>query len=105
MWAKQAIAATPSLAYSMAKAGLHALTQHLAMELAAHKIRVNAVSPGRGRHPPSTRASSRPPRSTPLWPASTASTRSAGSAPPPTSRPPSSSCSPSRPAGSPARSG
>ncbi|WP_307962073.1 SDR family NAD(P)-dependent oxidoreductase [Salinispora arenicola] len=29
----------------MAKAGLHALTQHLAMELAAHKIRVNAVSP------------------------------------------------------------
>ncbi|MEH1130777.1 SDR family NAD(P)-dependent oxidoreductase [Micromonospora sp. CPCC 206061] len=45
MWAKQAIAATPSSAYSMAKAGLHALTQHLAMELAAHKIRVNAVSP------------------------------------------------------------
>lgn len=45
MWAKQAIAATPSLAYSMAKAGLHALTQHLAMELAAHKVRVNAVSP------------------------------------------------------------
>jgi NAD(P)-dependent dehydrogenase (short-subunit alcohol dehydrogenase family) len=45
MWAKQAVAATPSSAYSMAKAGLHALTQHLAMELAAHKIRVNAVSP------------------------------------------------------------
>ena len=45
MWAKQAIAATPSSAYSMAKAGLHALTQHLALELAAHKIRVNAVSP------------------------------------------------------------
>lgn len=45
MWAKQAIAATPSSAYSMAKAGLHALTQHLAMELAAHNIRVNAVSP------------------------------------------------------------
>lgn len=45
MWAKQAIAATPSSAYSMAKAGLHALTQHLAMELATHNIRVNAVAP------------------------------------------------------------
>ncbi|WP_436535739.1 SDR family NAD(P)-dependent oxidoreductase [Actinoplanes sp. HUAS TT8] len=45
MWAKQAIAATPSSAYSMAKAGLHAMTQHLALELAAHRIRVNAVSP------------------------------------------------------------
>lgn len=45
MWAKQAIKATPSSAYSMAKAGLHALTQHLAMELGEHNIRVNAVSP------------------------------------------------------------
>lgn len=45
MWAKQAIKATPSSAYSMAKAGLHALTQHLAMELAGDHIRVNAVSP------------------------------------------------------------
>ncbi len=45
MWAKQAIKATPSSAYSMAKAGLHALTQHLAMELAEYGIRVNAVSP------------------------------------------------------------
>ncbi|WP_417453558.1 SDR family NAD(P)-dependent oxidoreductase [Kiloniella sp.] len=45
MWAKQAIKATPSSAYSMAKAGLHALTQHLAMELAEFNIRVNAVSP------------------------------------------------------------
>lgn len=45
MWAKQAIKATPSSAYSMAKAGLHALTQHMAMELSDHNIRVNAVSP------------------------------------------------------------
>jgi len=45
MWAKQAIKATPSSAYSMAKAGLHALTQHLAMELGDHGIRVNAVAP------------------------------------------------------------
>ena len=45
MWAKQAVKATPSSAYSMAKAGLHALTQHLAMELGDAGIRVNAVSP------------------------------------------------------------
>ncbi|MCU1727046.1 SDR family oxidoreductase [Pseudomonas sp. 7P_10.2_Bac1] len=45
MWARQAIAATPSSAYSMAKAGLHSLTQHLAMELGGKHIRVNAVSP------------------------------------------------------------
>jgi NAD(P)-dependent dehydrogenase (short-subunit alcohol dehydrogenase family) len=45
MWAHQAIKATPSSAYSMAKAGLHALTQHLAMELAEKGIRVNAVAP------------------------------------------------------------
>lgn len=45
MWAQQAIKATPSSAYSMAKAALHALTQHMAMELAEYNIRVNAVSP------------------------------------------------------------
>lgn len=45
MWAKQSVKATPSSAYSMQKAGLHSLTQHLAMELADHNIRVNAVSP------------------------------------------------------------
>ena len=45
MWAHQAIAATPSSGYSVAKAGLHAFTRNLAMELAPHQIRVNAVAP------------------------------------------------------------
>ena len=45
MWAQQAIGATPSSAYSMAKAGLHALTKNLAIELGSSGIRVNAVSP------------------------------------------------------------
>src|SRR5258708_3818964 len=45
MWARQAVQATPSSAYSMAKAGLHALTQHLALELASAGIRFTSVSP------------------------------------------------------------
>ena len=44
--AQAALGDSPSSAYSMAKAGLHALTRNLAIELASAGIRVNAVSPG-----------------------------------------------------------
>lgn len=46
MWGLQAIGATPSSAYSAANAGVHALVHNLALELAADKIRINAVAPG-----------------------------------------------------------
>jgi NAD(P)-dependent dehydrogenase (short-subunit alcohol dehydrogenase family) len=45
MWALQAIGATPSAAYSAANGGVHALVKNLAIELAPHKIRVNAIAP------------------------------------------------------------
>src|SRR3954468_10387624 len=45
MWASHAIAATPCSASSAAKEGVHALTGNLAIELAPHHIRVNAIAP------------------------------------------------------------
>ncbi|WP_106754395.1 SDR family NAD(P)-dependent oxidoreductase [Pannonibacter carbonis] len=45
MWAIQAIGATPSAAYSAANAGVHAMVRNLAIELAPHRIRINAVAP------------------------------------------------------------
>lgn len=45
MWAIQAIGATPSAAYSAANAGVHAMVRNLAIELAPHGIRINAVAP------------------------------------------------------------
>ena len=51
MWAHQALRLTPSSGHSMQKAGLHALTHNLAIELAGHKIRVNAVAPAAVKTP------------------------------------------------------
>ena len=44
MWALDAIATTPTSAYSAAQAGRHALTKNLALELAPDGIRVNTVA-------------------------------------------------------------
>jgi NAD(P)-dependent dehydrogenase (short-subunit alcohol dehydrogenase family) len=44
MWAMDAIATTPTSAYSVAQAGRHALTKNLALELAGERIRVNTVA-------------------------------------------------------------
>ncbi len=44
MWAVDAIATTPTSAYSAAQAGRHALTKNLAVELAKNNIRVNTVA-------------------------------------------------------------
>ncbi len=44
MWAVDAIATTPTSAYSAAQAGRHALTKNLAIELAKDSIRVNTVA-------------------------------------------------------------
>ena len=44
MWALDAIATTPTSAYSAAQAGRHVLTKNLALELAPDQIRVNTVA-------------------------------------------------------------
>ena len=44
MWAVDAIATTPTSAYSAAQAGRHVLTKNLAIELATDGIRVNTVA-------------------------------------------------------------
>jgi NAD(P)-dependent dehydrogenase (short-subunit alcohol dehydrogenase family) len=44
MWAVDAIATTPTSAYSAAQAGRHMLTKNLALELAADNIRINTVA-------------------------------------------------------------
>src|SRR5262245_18929803 len=44
MWAMDAIATTPTSAYSAAQAGRHMLTKNLALELASENIRVNTVA-------------------------------------------------------------
>lgn len=56
MWAKQAIGATPSSAYSMAKAGLHALTKTWPLS-SAEKASVSMRSPRQWYTPRFTRAS------------------------------------------------
>lgn len=45
-WSDNVVKSMPTSAYSVAKAGLHALTKHLAVELAPDNIRVNAIAPG-----------------------------------------------------------
>ncbi len=44
MWAIDAVATTPTSAYSAAQAGRHALTKNLAIELAKDNIRINTVA-------------------------------------------------------------
>ena len=75
MWAHQAIKATPSSAYSMAKSGLHSLTQHLAMELAAMAFASTRWRPLSWK-PRSTARSSNPTRFTRPSKASTLFTQS-----------------------------
>lgn len=45
-WTDKVVKGLATSAYSMAKAGLHALTKHMAVELAPDHIRVNAIAPG-----------------------------------------------------------
>ncbi|MFF4597340.1 SDR family NAD(P)-dependent oxidoreductase [Amycolatopsis sp. NPDC001319] len=52
MWAHQGVAAKPHTGHSLQKGGLHSLTKALAIELAPHAIRVNAVAPASVKTPP-----------------------------------------------------
>ncbi len=52
VWAHQGIAAGPHAGYSVQKGGVHSLTKALAIELAPHAIRVNAVVPAAVKTPP-----------------------------------------------------
>lgn len=45
MWVEHPIEATPCSASQVAKAGVHALTRHLAIEFAKDNIRVNTIAP------------------------------------------------------------
>jgi NAD(P)-dependent dehydrogenase (short-subunit alcohol dehydrogenase family) len=99
MWAVDAIATTPTSAYSAAQAGRHMLTKNLAIELAADGIRVNTVALAFVETPAYERFMTRDEAQACSIP-STASTRSAAAASPTTSRRRSSSSPPTARAGS-----
>ena len=84
MWAVDAIATTPTSAYSAAQAGRHVLTKNLAIELAADGIRVNTVALAFVETPAYERFMSRERRRR-CSTRSTRSTRSAAAASPATS--------------------
>jgi NAD(P)-dependent dehydrogenase (short-subunit alcohol dehydrogenase family) len=102
MWARQAIEATPSAAYSMAKAGLHALTSRWS---SPHTRSASTRSLPRWWRPRSTRASFRGIRFTLRFRGSTRFIPSAGSGRRTMSDTSSRFCSPSARAGSRVRSG
>ena len=83
MWAMDAIATTPTSAYSAAQAGRHALTKNLALELAA-RTSASTRSRWRSSRRPPTSASSRTRRPRRCSTPSTASTRSAAAGSPAT---------------------
>ncbi len=85
MWAIDAIATTPTSAYSAAQAGRHALTKNLALELAPENIRVNTVALAFVETPAYERFMIATTRRRRCSTRSTASTRSAAAASPATS--------------------
>ncbi len=98
MWAHHAVAATPSSAYLVAKAGLHALTHNLAIELAPTRS-ASTRSPRPSSARPCVRVSFPRTRSKRPCTASRGSTRWAGWARRATWHPRSPSCCPRKPAG------